>query len=81
MSEKARAKAGAACPQCGGAFVLDETQDPHRLIDHKQRNAANPSAADRFARSVLEKAAAHGVIHRCGSCGYRARFHAADPAA
>jgi len=81
MSGKARATAGDPCPQCGGAFVVDEAQDPQRLIDRKQRNAANPSAADRFAKTVLEKAATLGVIHRCGSCGYRSRFHAAGQAA
>jgi len=81
MGPKTRAQAGDPCPQCGGAFVVDEAQDPQRLIDRKQRNAANANAADRFARAVLEKAAALGVIHRCGRCGYRARFHAADKAA
>lgn len=67
-------KPGAPCPQCGGAFTVDEAQDPAPLIERNKRNAANPAAAARFAEAVLEKASEHGLIHRCTQCGYRARF-------
>jgi predicted RNA-binding Zn-ribbon protein involved in translation (DUF1610 family) len=75
MMEKIKEiKAGDPCPSCGGEFVVDEQQDPGRMIDRVRRNAANPAAAERFATATLEKAAEHGLIHRCVSCGYRSRF-------
>jgi len=70
-----------ACPQCGGAFVVDETQAPDRLIARKKRNAASPAVAERFAEAVRAKVADSGVIHRCVACGYRSRFPAANAAA
>jgi hypothetical protein len=72
---------GDPCPQCGGAFIVDETQRPDVLIERKRRNASIPSAAERFAEHVTEKAAKHGVIHRCTGCGYRDRFQPKDQAA
>jgi predicted RNA-binding Zn-ribbon protein involved in translation (DUF1610 family) len=81
MTDSKSSPSPAACPSCGGAFVVDASQDPARLIDRKQRNAQSPVAAQRFAHAVTTKAAEHGVIHRCARCGYRARFHATTRAA
>lgn len=69
------------CPQCGGAFVVDTQQDPAVLVARKRKNAQSPVAAERFAVLCTAKAAEFGVIHRCASCDYRARFHAAGQAA
>lgn len=74
MSKDKDVKGGDPCPLCGGAFIADEQQDPATLIDRQRRNAANPAVAERFAAHLLEKAAEHGLIHRCLRCGYRARF-------
>ncbi|HEY3042614.1 MAG TPA: hypothetical protein VGJ39_01220 [Vicinamibacterales bacterium] len=67
-------KAGEPCPLDGGKFVIDEEQRPETLIDRKNRNAASPTAAARFAQRVTDKADEYGVIHRCVQCGYRARM-------
>lgn len=81
MDDVNELKAGDPCPVCKGEFVVDERQAPDTLIDRKKRNAAIPAAAARFAEQTREKAEKFGVIHRCVSCGYRARFHPAAPAA
>lgn len=81
MGDSKALKAGDPCPQCGSDFVVDPMQEPHRLIERKRRNAASPSVADRFAESVREKVAEHGVIHLCPGCGYTARFHPRKKAA
>jgi predicted RNA-binding Zn-ribbon protein involved in translation (DUF1610 family) len=81
MAEGKFRAADAPCPSCGGAFVVDQAQEPRRLLDRKRRNAASPFAAARFAEAVQDKAAEHGVIHRCTGCGYRSRFHSATKAA
>jgi len=81
MTEAQDVEAGTPCPACGGPLRVDEQQDPTSLVARKVKNAASPSAAARFAAACQQKAAEHGVIHRCVGCGYRARFHATRPAA
>jgi hypothetical protein len=70
--------AGDPCPICGGDFAPDPEQDPARLIKAKDLNSPNPDAAARYARRATEKADREGVIHKCGRCGYRARFKTAE---
>lgn len=67
-------EAGDACPQCGGTFVLDSSQNPDVRIDSVKRNAQNDAAAARYAEQTREKAEQHGLIHVCSQCGYRSRF-------
>jgi len=81
MARDTKPKDSDACPQCGGAFVVDERQAPAVLIARKKRNAASPAVAERFAEAVRAKVADAGVIHRCVACGYRSRFAAATVAA
>jgi Zn ribbon nucleic-acid-binding protein len=71
-------KAGDVCPMDGGAFVIDEAQDPEKVIDRHTRNAQSAFVAARFAERVREKTKEHGVIHKCVTCGYRSRFQPAD---
>lgn len=81
MAEEKGLKPGDPCPTCGGSFVVDESQDPAALVNAKRRNAASPSAADRYADAVMRKVAEAGLLHRCDGCGYRARFAAKRKAA
>lgn len=81
MAPRNNVKAGDACPQCGGAFVLDAAQAPAGLIDRHARNSHMPAQAARFATAVREKADEVGLIHRCTSCDYRARFQVSSKAA
>jgi len=78
MAKKDEVKAGDACPQCGGAFVLDPSQDVEKLIDRVKRNAQNDQAAARYADQARAKAEEHGLIHMCSVCGYRSRFQPAE---
>jgi hypothetical protein len=71
-------KAGDRCPNDGGVMIVDEAQDPEKMIDKHSRNAHSAFTAARFADRVREKAKEFGVIHKCVSCGYRARFKSAD---
>lgn len=81
MKEGKPIKAGDPCPSCGGEFVIDEHQDPARVIERKRRNAMIPATVARFTEAVLEKAQEHGIIHRCTTCNYRSRFKPARQAA
>lgn len=81
MAKPTEVKAGDACPQCGGTFVLDPSQNPDTLIDRVKRNAQNDQAAARYADATRAKAEDHGLIHMCSVCGYRSRFHPAAAAA
>lgn len=78
MPEVVEVKTGDRCPIDGGEFVVDEAQDPERVIDRNTRNTHSPAVAARFAERVREKADTFGVIHKCVTCGYRARFHPVD---
>lgn len=78
MAKSKVVSAGDACPQCGGTFVLDPSQNPDVLIDRVKRNAQNDPAAARYADQTRAKADEHGLIHMCSVCGYRSRFHPAD---
>lgn len=70
--------AGDVCPIDGGAFVVDAAHDPETLIDRHGRNAQSAFVAARFAERVREKTEELGVIHKCMTCGYQARFKAAN---
>lgn len=76
MTEQQKLTSSSDCPQCGGQFRRDASQDPDRLIDLRKRNAASPAVAARYAEQVQEKVKRDGVIHKCGSCGYAARLAA-----
>lgn len=67
-------KAGDQCPIDGGAFVVDVEQHPDTLVHSKQLNEVMTGAAARFERIARAKADEEGVIHKCVTCGYRARF-------
>lgn len=64
------------CPACGGAFIVDGAQSAERLIEHHKRVAANPNAHALYAEKVREKIATDGVLYRCATCPYHARFAA-----
>lgn len=76
--QHAELKAGDACPQCGGTFVPDPEQNPERLVERHSLNAPSPFVAARYKERVEAKVEEFGLIHKCTTCGYRARFHAAD---
>lgn len=80
MAKSKAVVAGDACPQCGGAFVLDPTQNPERLIAGVTLNAQNDAAAARYADQVRAKVEEHGLVHKCVVCGYRSRFQPAAAA-
>ena len=75
MTEPKELKAGDPCPSCGGDLVVDRAQHPDVIIDrHRRVNPTNPALCAAYERDTREKAAASGVIHKCTSCGYQARF-------
>lgn len=74
MKDTKELKAGDPCPIDGGEFRVDPHQHPDTLIDRKKRNAASPFAAARYAERVQAKVDEFGLIHKCTTCGYSARF-------
>ena len=80
MTEAVEVTAGDTCPIDGGTFVPDLAQDPETLIDRHTRNANSRFEAAQFAERMRAKVADTGVIHKCTTCGYRARFQAAPVA-
>jgi Zn ribbon nucleic-acid-binding protein len=78
MDTDTELRAGDVCPIDGGAFVVDYEQDPETQIANKHLNSPNPAAAQRYERQVRAKVEAGGVIHKCVTCGYRARFKTAE---
>jgi membrane protein involved in colicin uptake len=78
MATDTELRAGDVCPIDGGAFVVDYEQDPETQIASKNLNSPNPAAAQRYERQVRAKVEAGGVIHKCVTCGYRARFKTAE---
>jgi len=76
MDDKVTATVNTGCPTCGGAFVPDYRQAPAMLAARVRRTAQFPASGERLAAAILEKAAAHGVIHVCLNCGYQARLAA-----
>lgn len=78
MAEAKKVTTGDRCPIDGGEFVVDDAQDPDKVIDRHTRNAHSPAVAARFAEQVREKVKEFGVIHKCVTCGYRSRFPPVD---
>jgi hypothetical protein len=78
MTTETELRAGDLCPIDGGAMIPDYEQDPETQITNKHLNSPNPAAAQRYERQVRAKVEAGGVIHKCTTCGYRARFKTAD---
>jgi hypothetical protein len=78
MTTDTELHAGDPCPIDGGTMVPDHAQDPETQIANKHLNSPNPAAAQRYERQVRAKVEAGGVIHKCTTCGYRARFKTAE---
>lgn len=81
MGETDTVDVATVCPVCSGPLVVDHLQDPARLIAALKKNSDVPAVAMKKADEITEKAAEHGLLYRCPSCGYRMRLHPPAPPA
>lgn len=75
MSGVKELKAGDPCPACGGDLkaAAVATDDQYRRAFDKENPQALPPGMD---TANPDNRAELGALHRCGGCGYQARFKA-----